>query len=333
MKVSATNRSGKRDPIRGLALAISRRVNEVKRQLDSVRGSGVYRSGVCFRHELTARQGQWGGVDIGDRRARLKSGRTVWTRTACGSLVELFAEDSDPIWRKTRGRESGGGLWLGKAAGGREHRRCSGIAQGCSLRATLGTRQARHQLQRSCGEQSKLRPLSLVFPTYCITSMAGIRRFTLHNRPQRVSVNHDMNSRRAITGRWFITLLLLAAWFGASNHCALGFMQGAHAIRQHAGCCGHPSSIPGAPAKNAPPVKECCGALQGTLPTPDKTLAVPIILDSGWQFAAPSPLSFSTLLELSEVDPIETGPPDNAPTFAELVLQRSLRSHAPPLAA
>jgi hypothetical protein len=141
-----------------------------------------------------------------------------------------------------------------------------------------------------------------------------------------------MNSRRATVSRWFATLLLLAAWFGASNHCALGLMQGAGASRQHAGCCGHQSRMPGAPANHAP-VKECCAALRSTLPAPEKALAAPLSLENGLQPVALWSFWHSVLLEMGEIEPIETGPPRNAQSFAELVLQRSLRSHAPPRAA
>jgi len=141
-----------------------------------------------------------------------------------------------------------------------------------------------------------------------------------------------MNLRRAIASRFFLTLLLLAAWVGASNHCALGMMEGASAVRLHAGCCGHQSRLPGSPAKNAP-TKECCAALRSTIPTPEKALAAPLISDDGFQPAALWISRHSILAETSEVEPIETGPPRDARSFAELILQRSLRSHAPPFAS
>jgi hypothetical protein len=142
----------------------------------------------------------------------------------------------------------------------------------------------------------------------------------------------DMNLRRAIASRWFITLLLLAAWVGASNHCALGMMQGASAVRLHAGCCGHQTRLPAYPTKNAP-AKECCAALRSTVPTPEKALAAPLFPDRSFQPAALWTPRYSILPKTNEVEPIETGPPRDARSFAELILQRSLRSHAPPLAS
>jgi hypothetical protein len=139
-----------------------------------------------------------------------------------------------------------------------------------------------------------------------------------------------MNSRRATVGRWLTTLLLLVAWFGASNHCALGALQGAGAVHQHAGCCCHHSRIPDAP-RNAP-VKECCAALHSTLPTTEKSPAPPVTLDGDSQSVDLQPAGLSIRPETSKIEPIETGPP-RAHSFAELVLQRSLRSHAPPLTA
>jgi hypothetical protein len=109
-------------------------------------------------------------------------------------------------------------------------------------------------------------------------------------------------------------------------------MQGPSAVRQHAGCCGHQTRIPGSPARNAP-ARECCAALHGTIPTPEKALAAPLFADHGFQPVALWTLRYSMALETSALEPIETGPPPNGPSFAELVLQKSLRSHAPPLAA
>jgi hypothetical protein len=138
-----------------------------------------------------------------------------------------------------------------------------------------------------------------------------------------------MTPRRAMVSRWLATLLLLAAWFGATNHCALGLMRGAGGVRQHAGCCGQQSRMSGAPSKSAP-VKECCAALQSTLLAPEKSLTAPLFLANGWPAAALWLSPFPVLLERSAIDPIETGPPRHAESFAELVLQRGLRSHAPP---
>lgn len=138
-----------------------------------------------------------------------------------------------------------------------------------------------------------------------------------------------MNARRATVSCRFITLLLLAAWFVASNHCALGLMQGAM-VQEHQTCCSHQTQQPTTPAGQAP-VKECCQALQGLLPATEKTVVVQppldlapvwLALDAGW---------LSTPLEKDEHSGFETGPPGRVHSFAESVLQRSLRSHAPPV--
>ena len=141
-----------------------------------------------------------------------------------------------------------------------------------------------------------------------------------------------MNLRRAIVSRCIITLCLLAALVGASNHCALGMMQGASAVRLHAGCCGHQTQVPASPTKNAP-AKECCAALRSTIPTPEIALTPPLFPDHGFQPTALWTSRFSMVAEADEVEPIETGPPRDPRSFAELILQRSLRSHAPPLAS
>ena len=135
-----------------------------------------------------------------------------------------------------------------------------------------------------------------------------------------------MNLPRSTAIRWVATLLLLAAWFVASNHCALGLMQGARVAKEHAGCCSHEK-------QEKTPVKECCKALQAILPTAEKTAAFHPTPDFAPEWLALFEKMFSVPVGKTGADWFETGPPREARSFAELVLQRSLRSHAPPVAA
>ena len=137
---------------------------------------------------------------------------------------------------------------------------------------------------------------------------------------------------RITMSRWSATLLLLAAWFVASNHCALGLMQGPRASLEHASCCSGKGQTPAQPSDKTP-VKECCKSLQATLPafakdfTPQPSLDfAPVSLTSG------VPSLFAPV-ENASVSELENGPPTEARSFAELVLHRSLRSLAPPTLA
>lgn len=134
--------------------------------------------------------------------------------------------------------------------------------------------------------------------------------------------------------RIFAVMAAFSAWLVLSNHCALAELLAvriAPIADQAQGCCNHQS----APARNerqCPPMPEgCCKSLSVLLPDFAK-LPVQASLDA-----------FGLLLEwmpvMNGVHPevklaaAATGPPPDVPGFVELVLHRSLRSHAPPLAA
>ena len=119
-------------------------------------------------------------------------------------------------------------------------------------------------------------------------------------------------------------MVLVVVWFAASNHCALGLMQGARMAKQHAGCCSQKT-----PGKA--PVQECCKAIHGLLPAVEKSVAQNASRDFVPMWLALLDAMFSAPGERAEVR--EAGPPREARSFAELVLQGSLRSHAPPFAA
>ena len=132
--------------------------------------------------------------------------------------------------------------------------------------------------------------------------------------------------------RAVIAVLMLFAWFIATNHCALGLMQkSAVANGAHASCCnGKPS-----PAKDEPVpggVRECCKAIHA-IPLADGTVLVKdeafSVVDA---LAFPAAADHRKSVQELLVAPHEHGPP-RAVSFAELVLHRSLRAHAPPFAA
>ncbi len=132
--------------------------------------------------------------------------------------------------------------------------------------------------------------------------------------------------------RAVIAVLMLFGWFIATNHCALGLMQkSAVANVAHASCC---NGKPG-PAKDEPVpggVRECCKAIHA-VPLPDgKVMVKDDAFSVVHALAFPAAADHRTAARESLAALYEHDPP-RAASFAELVLHRSLRSHAPPFAA
>lgn len=120
----------------------------------------------------------------------------------------------------------------------------------------------------------------------------------------------------------------LLAWFSISNHCALATVESTIGTGIHLACHGNGS----APAKPAghPDTTPCCKILRATLlnlsksaPAYDPSL---LLLDPYFvgSVALPSETVANLPLEL------DTGPPF-ARSITELIFQRSILAHAPPL--
>jgi hypothetical protein len=119
--------------------------------------------------------------------------------------------------------------------------------------------------------------------------------------------------------------LLMLGWIVAGNHCALGLMS-ASAEKKAETCPGcHTPSSPKLPASGG--MQECCRAL----PSLPADLAKVQVAYDATLFAV---LDFGLEEILAEVEaaaPRSVAEPPEVRTFSELVLQRSLRSHAPPV--
>ncbi|PYL43613.1 MAG: hypothetical protein DME29_06495 [Verrucomicrobia bacterium] len=126
-----------------------------------------------------------------------------------------------------------------------------------------------------------------------------------------------------------LVLLIAAAWFGISNHCALGALQHASAMQLPKCHASNPENP--APAKhNQKSEVECCKVLRATL------------LVASSSFVAGDTLSFAPYIYVLRFIPAadqsqlgrfcewDTGPP-GAASFAESVLQQSILAHAPPV--
>jgi hypothetical protein len=144
-----------------------------------------------------------------------------------------------------------------------------------------------------------------------------------------VNRNATFNARRALGA-----LALLVVWFTVSNTCGLALIEGKrHFARTAAvlhGCC--PSGEEGPQNQPAAPVKVCCKSLH----------AVPIAAGSKLlPIESAGALCVLASRLFSEMEALErggdgvlngTGPPELR-SFAEVVLQRSLQIHAPPVVA
>lgn len=119
-------------------------------------------------------------------------------------------------------------------------------------------------------------------------------------------------------------------WFVLSNHCALGGIGSRGAAQKAHGCCDNGTSQPVKAPTDGEGRMGCCKSLHAVVP-------------EGAQFAdGPPPFvvgAFVAWVLIRDAQPQvllvpfgDTGPPGSE-SFSELVLHRSLRSHAPPFLA
>ncbi|PYI89908.1 MAG: hypothetical protein DMF03_06380 [Verrucomicrobia bacterium] len=126
-----------------------------------------------------------------------------------------------------------------------------------------------------------------------------------------------------------LVLIITAAWFGISNHCALGALQhvsGMQMPKCHATAPGNPTPV----RQDQQGGVECCKVLRATLVMPSSGLA------AADTFAFVSHIYLVSFIPTADhsqpgrFSEWNTGPP-GAVSFAESVLQRSILAHAPPL--
>jgi hypothetical protein len=128
-----------------------------------------------------------------------------------------------------------------------------------------------------------------------------------------------------MTTRSSVAVLSLAAWFLLSNHCALGaIVLTADSEPQMSGCPMH-----SAPAKKKTALKmSCCKDVRAVVAKGVGAIAPGVRLITPPDYA---PKIFRILPGAAiAVQTLDTGPPGRI-SFAELILQESLFSHAPPV--
>lgn len=120
--------------------------------------------------------------------------------------------------------------------------------------------------------------------------------------------------------------LLTVAWFLFTHHCALGLMRPTgHAGDRFAECCGGKKS----PRHEAPEGPRSCCKIKVTTPLAQAEGKFDASKFEVQDFALTKVLGVRLTETRRAVLGFDHGPP-RCITFAELVLQRSLLSHAPP---
>jgi hypothetical protein len=130
--------------------------------------------------------------------------------------------------------------------------------------------------------------------------------------------------------RLLVVAISLAAWFLASNHCALAVPPGIAKVTESSQCPMHvhKQQAPQHDKGNGCGDLPCCKDLQTPLAITAKIIAKPMWLGDLQPF-------FSQVMGTFGIQPrtiamvLETGPP-GALSFCEAVLQRSILAHAPP---
>ena len=126
---------------------------------------------------------------------------------------------------------------------------------------------------------------------------------------------------RSITG-----FLSIAAWMVLSNHCALGVVTLPVETGVEASACRmHPAPAKKKPAANPP----CCKDLRAIAVHALKNIGARAGQFDGVSDYAPA-IFLTPPRRVIVINGLDTGPP-GCFSFAELVLQKSLPSHAPPV--
>jgi hypothetical protein len=131
-----------------------------------------------------------------------------------------------------------------------------------------------------------------------------------------------MNGARSV-----FALVTIVAWFTLSNHCALGSAVSGDDSQTEADDCPMHSS----PAKQKPPVKTpCCKELRAVVVKSAAKVVTFSVRPAGSMDYAVTERFIPLVVPVSPLLRLDTGPP-RAFSFAEVVLQESVLSHAPPL--
>jgi hypothetical protein len=129
-----------------------------------------------------------------------------------------------------------------------------------------------------------------------------------------------------MTARSTVVVLSLTAWFLLSNHCALGVIAASSKAAPEAeGCPMHSAPAKKKPVSQTPCCKDVRAVVAKVLnkATPFASCSIGRFDYAAENFRVPARVVF-------EIGGLDTGPP-GCLSFAQLVLQESMRAHAPPV--
>lgn len=131
--------------------------------------------------------------------------------------------------------------------------------------------------------------------------------------------------------RLLVVATSIAAWFVASNHCALATTSTAVNFATGSECPmhAHKQHVPQPEKGNGCGDFPCCKNLQATTVITAKGLAKPVWLGTLQSFF-PQVISVIEIQSRKVLLLLDTGPPGEN-NFTHLVLQRSVLAHAPPI--
>lgn len=150
-------------------------------------------------------------------------------------------------------------------------------------------------------------------------------------RSEELNAHPVLNSIR--TSRILRTVLVAVTflgWFVLSNHCALGRMTQSAPVEKAPSCCHSVAPKPVKEPANGDQCAHCCQSLHAVMPgvakaaDPMPPMSIIVVL--------PLLLTLEASTDEAVLIASDSGPP-RAASFSELVLHRSLRSHAPPFLA
>jgi hypothetical protein len=136
----------------------------------------------------------------------------------------------------------------------------------------------------------------------------------------------DLKFAMKASTRCAVVLIAICSWFAISNHCAFAAMATKTDSAQ-TGCPFHSK-----PAKPEPSQLQCCKILRAVVLAQTKSWARDDAKFFHVDLCAEEFPLVEFLPNAKASSSLDTGPP-GAHSFAELILQRSLLAHAPPIVA
>ena len=140
--------------------------------------------------------------------------------------------------------------------------------------------------------------------------------------------------------RWAIVMIAICSWIAVSNHCAFaaiaprstGFQHGCD-YQQNADGTRCPFHSEPAKQKEQSSQVQCCKILRAIVFAHSKAWARDDAKFSDANFSAETGVLLVYSMQAAAPLLLDTGPPQHAFSFAELILQQSRLAHAPPFLA